>query len=1042
MHNPRSSNDRNCERNVNRNNGNRLFDSQNNGAGDYACPRGVGDETFQAENGDATFNSIDTSTGETKPFTQNKRIYYYEGSVLPVEWTVQHGCGAIRKVKCEIVIQYACEDTLDPRVDNFWPWTTKKGGENTEFFGKQHFRSGDHVAAPRDGVPRDSNDAATDTIPDNEESAIPSTKETRRFGMQENRDYYEICQRTERNKGLYTADQAIKRNDRRGTRQNPNGNRHGFECPEERDYYPWWAPSPWVDIAVLSDRADDDGKACYPSTPRSECSKRCQYYMANTMNFNNKGYCDPNHESGTVAQKTESNAWKQRKWYNNQEACVDAGFNWYSVKLNDYLPMDPDSNFVCAHTQYTRTNQLGNSDGIVTSQNENNTALNMKLVAEGLNANRFLWTVPEVPTVNAETYFGNIQSAYKSCVLRMRYNISSGDFAQWPEDAKDSTEARMVDSKNNSAYEGDPVTPLSQDPYAQVGPGDLEEKGEKFLSMAINTNQYGRTFQDRSYVFSIKKRPTENAPASTKLDTPEIDYDAMQANLNAGGRIFNVNVRGKRGNIVQTFPSVEYDFVPNNLVLGKHDMIRFQWTGSDYNPRRGCNNGEGGPLTQTLTRLMPMLTRILEQIDPTLCSLIRPLITCPEITPDTGSESTLNYEEKVALAKKTVLADAPCYDPATDSDKTATQCYDTVMRLAFLNQQLDGGSLVLRGGKNCLTLAELNEIEQNNKNIAEYHPLNCAKINAKPYPYFDAGIMFLKKAGLFSYFSSRNNNFSNRQQIGRMCISAGSECSVDSEGRLNFTGAPQPSTSAFTSPTNCNDGSCIGGSASDPAKVEILPEETEAENNADNDFEGDGVEKGCAPTTDNSGTGGSAKEGTRLSTEEQIGLAFGLFAAGLLIAWLGWMLFKRYNPRKSKAKEDAWLRNSTYERMANETGPHGGNDWTKKPVTAMEAGQVAARQRDPDVPRGAEPEKQSAGEVEIGEQVSRPTSGIPLAEDIYARDSERFSYENFTSDDPFGQMRESSGVDTDIVQDTVDESMEQADNRAKKVTKSQRINYI
>lgn len=30
MHNPRGSNDRNCERNVNRRNGNRLFDSQNN----------------------------------------------------------------------------------------------------------------------------------------------------------------------------------------------------------------------------------------------------------------------------------------------------------------------------------------------------------------------------------------------------------------------------------------------------------------------------------------------------------------------------------------------------------------------------------------------------------------------------------------------------------------------------------------------------------------------------------------------------------------------------------------------------------------------------------------------------------------------------------------------------------------------------------------------------------------------------------------------------------------------------------------------------
>ena len=44
QHNPRGSNDRNCERNVNRNNGNRLFDSQNNAKGGYACPRAVGAE--------------------------------------------------------------------------------------------------------------------------------------------------------------------------------------------------------------------------------------------------------------------------------------------------------------------------------------------------------------------------------------------------------------------------------------------------------------------------------------------------------------------------------------------------------------------------------------------------------------------------------------------------------------------------------------------------------------------------------------------------------------------------------------------------------------------------------------------------------------------------------------------------------------------------------------------------------------------------------------------------------------------------------------
>ena len=83
MHNPRGSNDRNCERNVNRNNGNRLFDSQNNAKGGYACPRAVGDESRQNEAGEAIFNG----------FTQNKKMYFYEGSILPIEWTNQHGCG-------------------------------------------------------------------------------------------------------------------------------------------------------------------------------------------------------------------------------------------------------------------------------------------------------------------------------------------------------------------------------------------------------------------------------------------------------------------------------------------------------------------------------------------------------------------------------------------------------------------------------------------------------------------------------------------------------------------------------------------------------------------------------------------------------------------------------------------------------------------------------------------------------------------------------------------------------------------------------------
>lgn len=881
--------------------------SQNNNNGGYACQRGVGDETFQAEDGTASFESVDATTGDTTTFTQNKHMYYYSGSILPIEWTNQHGCGGNSKVSCEIILQYACEDTLDPRVDNFWPWVQNKGESTTTYYGTQHFRSGTNIGAPRDGVPRDSNDAATDTINDNEASAIASTTETRRYGMHENYDYYQVCQRTERNKGLYTADQLVNRNDRRGTRQNPNGNRHGFECPEERDYYPWWAPSPWIDIAVLTDNADNSN-ICYPYS--TSCTKRCEYYMQNTMNYNKKGYCDVDHTTGAVATKLNSQKWQNNQWYNNRAACETAGFVWYEVSHYDNLNLANNS-FVCAKTQFARVNQLGNSmPDLVISQDAPAGVVNSH-VKDNLNANRFMWTIPKIPTAKAGTsYFSDMNKAYLSCSLRLRYNVSSADFQAWPKDAVNPGTPRMVDSKNNSKNSADTNTPLHQDPYVYIGPGDSASKGDMFVKLKVNTNQYSRTFQDRSYVFSIKPLPTANVAASNQADTPAIDYTEMKSRLAKGGKIYNLNVRGKRGNIVQVYPSVEYDFVPNALALSTNDMIHLQWTGSDYNPRRGCNDATGGPpdlntySTDANANQNPRADRS------NFVLTYHMGYNVPMDYTGYDQSTTMTYYQKKAMANATVLENAPCYDPAKDSQSVAQECYNTIMRLAYLNQQSDSGSLVLRGGKKCLTATELNAI--NNQDVADFHPLNCAKLNAKPYPYFDGGIMFMRKSGWFPYYSSRNNNFSNRQQIGIICV--GSNCKVDNttnvlqdknpetngNSMVRNTASTCTDTASGSSGANANGAhSCLANSTT--ATPTILAGETFAIQEGDNDAKGDGNAMGCAVLTFNFGSN---------TVEQNVALAFILLAVGLFTSWLAYYLYNRYQARQagdSKFRHDtAW----------------------------------------------------------------------------------------------------------------------------------------
>lgn len=444
MHNPRGSNNRLNEANTNRANNNRLFDTQNNAKGGYCY---------------------------------GPALSYYEGSQLTVEWTAQHGCGNPKQL-CVIVLQYMCSLYNNPLDD---PMNQIRDGGSTN------------------GLPQDA--TAIQTAQENAVDGMGF-----KYGMHENYYYYRWCKTRARNSGLYTADRNVANNQgAAATRQNNNGGQSGYECPEERDYYPYWHPAPWKDVAVLTDDLN-----------------LCDLFQKESQNVKAKGYCyDPAKDEGILYQ------WAAP---NNPIDCAAAKLTW--AEIPSWGIKKPD----CLKNEFVRDNHLGNG-------------------VNGFNTH-YNWTMPTAKTESC------IKNDNCNCVLRIRYNISTTDFSGYY--------VPFADSKNNGA-----AAPLLQDPDLpaitdECGPAEAGSGTVCNVTLAIDTSQFARTFQDRSYVFHIKPRPK---------------------GVTGGSRIFNLNVKGKRGNIVQTYPSTEYDFHPNDLQVRVGDYIHFQWTGCDTNP--AGNAGEG-----------------------------------------------------------------------------------------------------------------------------------------------------------------------------------------------------------------------------------------------------------------------------------------------------------------------------------------------------------------------------------------------------------------------------------------------------------------
>eukprot|EP00928_Gymnodinium_smaydae_P027144 TRINITY_DN21080_c0_g1_i1.p1 TRINITY_DN21080_c0_g1~~TRINITY_DN21080_c0_g1_i1.p1 ORF type:complete len:1481 (-),score=340.31 TRINITY_DN21080_c0_g1_i1:97-4539(-) len=590
MNSPRGSNNKLTEQNNNAQNQNRLFDSQNNAAGGYQ----VGDNCVP--------NCLQGNTYKADRLgSQEGVMYYYHGSELHLEWTVQHGCGTPQKnTACQVVLQYMC-DSDSPGL---------RDGKDPDAGSRR--RSGGGNQANPNGANRADSDAPA-------------------RGRHEEYEFYDKCRKRKRNRGLYIADRNLNNNiGAAATRQNNNGNRRGLECPEERDYYPYWHPAPWRDIVVFT----------------SEPTRRCDFYKAESQNVKGKFECImPPPADG----KALPNLLPQNDQVpNNKKECEDKLGTWTETPAWN-IPA-PE----CFALPESRDNHHGN-------------------LASGKSMS-YMWTIPDTIPDNDK------------CVIRLRYNMTSGDYDKKPKAGAEQVSEWDyffdLDWRYNAAN-----APLKGDPKADfVGLG-YQVSGP--LQVQVNTAQFGRTFQDRTHVFNVKKRPDE---------------------IPTSARIVNFNVRGRRGNIVQVYPSVEYDFVPEDVEVEVGDYLHFQWTGSDANNGNNAGNGRAGTDRSNLVQIKDRAGNV----------------------PMDASEHTLFY------------------NAAAGENEEGRRL---VEKFAFLDQQQHA----IDTGNACPATKE--EAQNRNDNDDD----NCHQLNAAP-AYFDGGLVKMTVPGAHHVASTRNNDFSNRSQ--------------------------------------------------------------------------------------------------------------------------------------------------------------------------------------------------------------------------------------------------------------------------------------
>ena len=236
-------------------------------------------------------------------------------------------------------------------------------------------------------------------------------------GLHETWEHYDSCYYRQRNNGLFTADQYLKNNSKGYssaifTRQNAYGYKSGYECPEERDYYPYWHPNGgWKDIAVITSQTSickNIRAESFNVKPKNLC---VEFYpnkvQKHWSRWNTKRDCELNNGTWAVLY----NYLEKAPQFKNRSTCeANANYKWA-------VPFDSKNILVseclvllnapeCEFADYEcRENHLG-------------------IVKDGKLAN-YKWKLPYFPSKKLQ-----------SCVFRIRYNISSNDYNSVTTDSK------------------------------------------------------------------------------------------------------------------------------------------------------------------------------------------------------------------------------------------------------------------------------------------------------------------------------------------------------------------------------------------------------------------------------------------------------------------------------------------------------------------------------------------------------------------------------------------------------------------------------